>query len=110
MKGEQIALSFLLGLGYQLVARNWRCRSGEIDLIMMDGTVMVFVEVKTRMGTAYGLPQEAVNSRKQSKIRRLAQFFMTVANRREQELRFDVVAITSLGEREPLIEHLQGVF
>jgi len=110
IRGEQIALSFLLGRGYHLVARNWRCRSGEIDLIMMDGSELVFVEVKTRHGVGYGLPQEAVGCRKQAKIRRLAQYFLTVANRGEQDLRFDVVAITFQGDREPLVEHLQGVF
>ena len=75
IRGEQIALDFLLGLGYQLVAKNWRCRSGEIDLIMMDGNIMVFVEVKARRGSGYGLPQEAVGSKKQAKIRRLAQYY-----------------------------------
>ncbi len=110
IKGEQIALSFLLGLGYTLVAKNWRCRRGEIDLIMMDGTVMVFVEVKTRRGVGYGLPQEAVGRRKQLKVRRLAQYYLLVANRSEQELRFDVMAITFPGDREPLIEHLKGAF
>ncbi len=110
IRGEQIALDFLLGLGYQLVAKNWRCRSGEIDLIMMDGNIMVFVEVKARRGSGYGLPQEAVGSKKQAKIRRLAQYYLMVAKRDEQDLRFDVVAITFPGDQEPLIEHLQGVF
>ncbi|MGD0622608.1 MAG: YraN family protein [Thermacetogeniaceae bacterium] len=109
-KGEQIALSFLLGLGYQLVEKNWRCRSGEIDLIMMDGPMMVFIEVKARRGTWFGLPQEAVGSKKQAKIRRLAQYYLMVAKRNEQDLRFDVVAVTFPGDREPLIEHLQGAF
>jgi putative endonuclease len=110
IKGEQIALSFLLGRGYQLLAKNWRCRSGEIDLIMMDGPVLVFVEVKARRGTSYGLPQEAVGSKKQAKIRRLAQYYLMVAKQNEQDLRFDVVAITFPGEQEPLVEHLQGAF
>ena len=110
IKGEQIALSFLLGLGYVLVARNWRCRSGEIDLIMMDGSIMVFVEVKARHGTGYGLPQEAVGGRKQMKIRRLAQYYLMLANRSEQDLRFDVVAITFSASQKPLIVHLLGVF
>jgi putative endonuclease len=110
IRGEQVALSFLLGLGYVLVERNWRCRSGEIDLIMMDGDTMVIVEVKARRGTSYGLPQEAVGSKKRAKIRRLTQYYLLVANRQEQDLRFDVVAITFAGDQEPLIEHLQGVF
>jgi putative endonuclease len=109
-KGEQIALDFLLGLDYRLVEKNWHCRSGEIDLIVLDGPVMVFVEVKARRGTSYGLPQEAVGSKKQVKIRRLAQCYLMVANRKEQDLRFDVVAITFPGDQEPLIEHLQGAF
>jgi putative endonuclease len=110
IKGEQIALSFLLGLGYVLTAKNWRCRSGEIDLIMMDGSIMVFVEVKARRGTSYGLPQEAVGGKKQAKIRRLAQYYLMGAKRKEQELRFDVMAVTFPGDQEPLIEHLKGVF
>ena len=110
IKGEQIALSFLLGLGYQLVARNWLCRSGEIDLIMMDGSIMVFIEVKARRCSSYGLPQEAVGSRKRVKIRRLAQYYLMVTNHADQEMRFDVVAITLPGDQEPHIEHLQGVF
>ena len=110
IRGEQIALDFLLGMGYQLVAKNWRCRSGEIDLIMMDGAVMVFVEVKARHGTGYGLPQEAVGGRKQMKIRRLAQFYLMFAHLNQQELRFDVMAITFSASQKPLIEHLQGVF
>ncbi len=110
IKGEQIALDFLLGLGYQLVAKNWRCRSGEIDLIMMDGNIMVFVEVKARRGVDYGLPQEAVGRKKQVKIRRLAEYYLLVANRSEQELRFDVVAIALAGNQEPLIEHLRDAF
>jgi putative endonuclease len=110
IEGEQIALDFLLGIGYRLVARNWRCRSGEIDLIMSEGPVLVFVEVKTRRGTTFGLPQEAVGSRKQAKIRHLAQAFLAAANRREQELRFDVVAITIQAAKDPAIVHLQGAF
>ncbi len=110
IKGEQIALSFLLGLGYQLVAQNWRCRSGEIDLIMMEGPVLVFVEVKTRRGAAYGRPQEAVGRKKQARIRRLAEFFLKINGRGERELRFDVVAITLSGPGEPAVEHLKGVF
>jgi putative endonuclease len=109
-KGEQIALAFLLGRGYHLLSKNWRCRSGEIDLIMMDGKTMVFVEVKARRSASYGLPQEAVGSRKQAKIRRLAQLYLMLAQQDEPDLRFDVVAITFEGDREPLVEHLQGAF
>lgn len=109
-EGEQIALSFLLALGYRLVARNWRCRSGEIDLILFDGPVLVFVEVKTRHGTGFGQPQEAVGPAKQARIRRLARYYLLVSRSREQEIRFDVVAVTFSGNAAPRIEHLQGAF
>ena len=110
IRGEQIALDYLLGRGYQLVAKNWRCRSGEIDLIMKDGDTMVFIEVKTRRGVGYGLPQEAVERRKQLKIRRLAEYYALISRNGERELRFDVVAITFSADYEPLVEHLEGVF
>lgn len=109
-KGEQIALSFLLGLGYRLVEKNFRCRSGEIDLIVLDGPALVFVEVKARHGTGFGLPQEAVGPAKQARIRRLAQYFLQVRARDEQEFRFDVVAIAFSSGGIPRIEHLKGVF
>jgi putative endonuclease len=109
-EGEQIALSSLLERGYHLIARNWRCRSGEIDLILSDGPVLVFVEVKTRHGTAYGLPQEAVGAVKQARIRRLARYYLLVSGCREQEIRFDVVAVTFSGNDAPRIEHLLGAF
>ncbi len=109
-KGEQAALSFLLGLGYNLVEQNFRCRSGEADLIMVDGPVLVFVEVKTRRNAAFGLPQEAVGRLKQIKVRRIAQHYLQLSHREEQELRFDVAAITFSENGEPVVEHLKGVF
>jgi len=109
-QGEQIALAFLIGLGYRLIERNWRCRSGEIDLIVTDGPVLVFVEVKARNGGGFGLPQEAVGPAKQARIRRLAQYYLQVRARDDEECRFDVVAITHPGDDRPRIEHLKGVF
>ncbi len=109
-QGEQIALDFLMGLGYRLVEKNWRCRSGEIDLIVTDGQVLVFVEVKARNSTSYGLPQEAVVPAKQARIRRIAQYYLQVSGRDEEECRFDVVAIVHTGDDSPRIEHLRAAF
>ncbi|NPV28181.1 MAG: YraN family protein [Firmicutes bacterium] len=110
LKGEEIALSFLSSLGYRLLAKNFRCRLGEIDLIMQDGPVTVFVEVKTRRNLLYGTPQEAVSPAKQAKIRRLAQYYLLTKKEEEAPLRFDVIAITFTEKGRPVIEHLKGVF
>lgn len=88
------------------MARNWRCRDGELDLIVRDGRLYVFVEVKNRSGTAFGLPAEAVTRTKQARIRRLAARWLEHdAPTRARAIRFDVVSILR-GE----IEVLEGAF
>lgn len=109
LRGEELALSFLSGLGYHLLEKNYRCRLGEIDLIMKDGRNLVFIEVKTRRSTRYGAPQEAVGPLKQAKIRKLARFYLMTKGIEEEQVRFDVVAIR-FGEGKHQIEHLKGVF
>jgi putative endonuclease len=88
------------------VARNWRCREGELDLIVRDGRLYVFVEVKNRSSTAFGVPAEAVTRTKQARIRRLAaRWLEDDAPTRARAIRFDVVSILR-GE----IEVLEGAF
>ena len=70
--GEQLATDHLVRAGLEVLDRNWRCRDGELDLVLRDGPALVFVEVKTRSSTAYGTPAEAVDRRKAARIRRLA--------------------------------------
>lgn len=110
LQGEKLALAYLSGLGYRFLAKNYRCRLGEIDLIMEEGPVLVFIEVKARRSTLYGLPQEAVGRAKQAKIRRLAQYYLVTMNIKEQQLRFDVVAILFDNKGRHRVEHLKGVF
>jgi putative endonuclease len=79
-----------------LLARNWRCRDGEIDLILERGRSYVFCEVKTRSSDAFGVPAEAVTPTKQARIRRLAaRWLREEAPRRAAEIRFDVAAVLS---------------
>ena len=73
---EALAADYLQGIGYRIVERNFRCRSGEIDLIARDGEVLVFVEVKYRGSRRSGDPLEAVTERKQQTISRVAQYYM----------------------------------
>jgi len=76
-----------------LLARDWRCRLGQIDLVALDGDTVVVVEVKARRGLAFGLPQEAVDARKRHKLRLLAEAYLAATGRRGQPVRIDVMAI-----------------
>ncbi len=108
-RGEEAALTFLSSLGYELLARNYRCPFGEADLVMRDGEVLVFVEVKARQNYLFGLPQEAVDFRKRARLRKIASYFCATKRLGEREVRFDVVAVTFEGATARL-EHLKGVF
>lgn len=108
-EGERIAAQYLKRKGYKLVERNYRCAAGEVDLIVLDRRVIVFVEVKTRSGDRFGTPLEAVQSKKQQKMIQTAQFFLNEKGLQQREARFDVVGITWPG-REPMVEHVENAF
>ena len=103
--GEEAVASWYQARGYEVVVRNWRCREGELDLIVRDGRAFVFCEVKTRTTDAFGAPVEAVNRAKQERLRRLAARWLTEAPLRPREIRFDVASV--MGDR---IEVLEGAF
>jgi putative endonuclease len=89
-----------------VVARNWRCRDGELDLVLRRGRMFVFCEVKSRTTDAFGLPAEAVTGQKRARIRRLAaRWIEEDAPMRPREIRFDVAAILG-GE----LEIIEGAF
>jgi putative endonuclease len=88
--------------GYEVLDRNWRCRDGEIDLVLRKGSTVVFSEVKARSSTAYGTPAEAVTPAKQRRIRRLAVRWLREHDVRAAVVRFDVVAV--LAGRVEVIE------
>lgn len=93
-KYEQIAAEFLQQSGMLILERNFRCRSGEIDLIGRHEGYLVFVEVKYRASDKSGMPEEAVGYQKQRKICRVADFYRYVKNLPEQTpVRYDVVAV-----------------
>jgi putative endonuclease len=91
-ESEEIACRFLKEQGYRVVARNWRCRLGELDIVARDGDVLAFVEVKARSGDGFDGPEAAVGPAKQRRIIRAASLFLQVT-RCELPARFDVVAI-----------------
>ncbi len=91
--GERRAARHYEAQGFEVVAQNWRCSDGELDLVLRGPGVLVFAEVKTRSSDRFGSPAEAVTPTKQRRIRRLAQRFCAETGERAPELRFDVVSI-----------------
>ncbi|GAA5056888.1 YraN family protein [Nocardia callitridis] len=109
-RGEQLAAQFLEAAGMNVVGRNWRCRYGELDLIVQNDHVTAFVEVKTRSGLGFGTPAEAVTFTKQQRIRRLALLWLAQQEGPWRRIRFDVVSILMPHGQQPRIEHLPAVF
>jgi putative endonuclease len=108
--GERVAVRHLEDAGMVVLDRNWRCRDGEIDVVARDGQTLVFCEVKTRRGTGYGTPAEAVVPSKVRRLRRLGLRWLTESGLRPPELRFDVVAVLTSRRGAAQVEHLRGVF
>ncbi len=107
--GEDAALAVYIRRGYRLVARNWRCSLGELDLVLVRGDMLVFCEVKTRRGSAFGGGYEAVTWRKRAKIRALAEAFLQARPDRPGAIRFDVASV-ALGPRGPQVELFEDAF
>jgi putative endonuclease len=108
-ESEDLAARFLEKNGLKVVARNFRCPLGEIDLIGRDGGTIVFVEVKSRFAGGYGLPQESVTRSKQRRLTRLGQWYLKKNGMERQSARFDVVAIIRRGD-EPEITWIVNAF
>lgn len=107
-KGERLAYKFLTGLGYDILARNYRAAQGEIDLIAYDGQTLVFVEVKTRSTVKFGLPIEAVDAAKQRQIKRAAAEFRRKFEMMDRTYRFDVVTV--MVAKQPEIRLFKNAF
>jgi len=109
-RGEDLAAEFLTGRGLVVLSRNWRCRRGELDLVAVDGDRLVVCEVKTRSGTGYGHPAEAVTRSKAARVRQVTRHWLAEHRVGWCEVRFDVVAVHCPPDGDPTIEHLAGVF
>ena len=107
--GENFAANYLENHGYKIIARNFRVRSAEIDIIAEIGGVIVFVEVKTRSSIRYGLPAEAVNFRKQKKIIEAASVFLQDETYADCACRFDVLEVYSSGKNFS-VNHIENAF
>ena len=109
-RGERIAAAYRTDAGLRVLDRNWRCRDGEIDLVARDGDALVFCEVKTRRGTGFGHPVEAVTAAKQRRLRTLAQRWLAAHDQHAPDLRFDVVGVLVRREGPALVSHLRAAF
>jgi putative endonuclease len=92
--GEDVAANYLQRQGHTIVARGWRCRYGELDLITRDGAELVFVEVRTRRASDFGSAEESVGAIKQARLVRLAYEYLAETSATEQPWRIDVLAVT----------------
>jgi putative endonuclease len=93
-RGEEAAVARYRASGYRVLARNWRCPLGEIDLVLERGSTLVFCEVKTRRGSAFGGPYEAVGWQKQRKLEQLAEAFLAASPEPARDVRFDVASVS----------------
>lgn len=91
--GEDIAVEYLIKKGYKVIERNFYCKTGEIDIIALNNEYLVFVEVKTRSSTEYGVPSEAVTKRKLEHIYRTAKYYVYTRNLQDEFIRFDVIEV-----------------
>ena len=108
-RGEALAEEFLAARGCRTIARNFRCRAGEIDLVVRDGATIVFVEVRSRRGDHAGTPLESVDRRKQAQVARVARHFLAARGLGDRDARFDVVGVR-FDREPPEVEHVPGAF
>jgi putative endonuclease len=107
--GERVAARHLVEQGMVLLDRNWRCETGEIDLVLRDGRILVVCEVKTRSSTVFGHPLEGVTEAKADRLRELAVRWVTAHDLRVQGVRIDLVGVLMQPRGRPVLEHVRGI-
>lgn len=109
-RGEEAAWRYLRRHGYRLVTTNYACRGGEIDIIARDKATLVFIEVRSRSSTRYGLPMETVDSGKQQRLRHAAEHYLHSTGQEDVYCRFDVVSVLWQEKGKPVIELYKDAF
>jgi putative endonuclease len=108
--GEDAVAAWYQAAGYRVIERNWRCRAGELDVVVTIGDTLVFCEVKTRASTRFGVPVEAVTEAKQRRLRMLAARWLAEHNVRRRSLRFDVASVMRGTDGQLSVEVLEDAF
>lgn len=107
-RGEQLAAAHLEAAGYDILDRNWRCRHGELDIVAAQAGELVFVEVKTRSGTGYGHPLEAITAVKLGRLRQLAAAWCEVHDTRGR-MRLDAIGVIAPPIGAVTLQHVRGI-
>ncbi len=108
--GEAAAADRYRSRGFEVIACNWRCAAGEIDVIARRGDLLVFCEVKTRRGASFGGGYESVTARKQRKLRQLGETYLRASGQRPANIRFDVASVTMSAEGRVDVELFEDAF
>jgi len=108
-RGEQLAALFLEKKGYRVLETNWRNSRDELDIITMDGDILVFVEVKTRNSNHFGEPEAAVNEKKEAAMASAGAAYMRKIQH-NWEVRFDIISIIYSNEKDYHIKHFEDAF
>lgn len=108
--GEETAVLFLRKKGYKILARNFRTRGGEIDIVAQEGRVTCFIEVKTRTSDCQGIPLEAITPAKQHQLSKMALIYLKQRKRPETPARFDIIAIQKDHQGQQTISLLRNAF
>ncbi|WP_328992511.1 YraN family protein [Kribbella sp. NBC_01245] len=107
--GEDLAASYLVGQGFSILERNWRCDLGEVDIVAREGSCLVICEVKTRRGLGYGNPLETITYRKLARLRQLAGRWLQEHEVHPEQIRIDVIGVITPPHGEVVVEHLRSV-
>lgn len=108
--GEDAVARWYQAAGYAVLDRNWRCRDGELDLVVIRADTLVFCEVKTRASARFGAPFEAVTPTKQRRLRNLALRWLAEHRTHRRTLRFDVASVTRTATDDLAVDVLEGAF
>lgn len=107
-QGEDMAVEYLQNNGYKILERNFFCKQGEIDVIALDKDYIVFIEIKTRSNTEFGLPSEAVTERKIKHILKTTKYYLYTRNLEDANIRIDAIEIYIRG-KEHHINHIKQI-
>jgi putative endonuclease len=107
--GEEFAEYYLKNLGYKILQKNFRCRLGEIDLIVKKDNILTFVEVKTRKSSSYGAPEESIDYLKINRIKNSAEYFISLRKLYDFDASFDVISIKLVSSKF-LLKHIRNAF
>ena len=108
--GEMLVITYLENMNYEILDKNYKTKFGEIDIIAKDKKEYVFIEVKTRTSSKYGMPSEAVDFNKEKHIKKSSQVYVYLNNLENKYIRYDVIEVYFINKNKYYINHLKNNF